>query len=129
MLNRALAKLVLIAFWWTFFQCQVVSTVSRTPNASAPHSRASHAGGFCKRKLTDGKDQVNILPVRQKVQTPPGPPISPDYVDGFVRYLVRSSLPVSPTGSHFATSSAHWLMVRYRANPNKAPPVCRTAQG
>ncbi|WP_157618504.1 hypothetical protein [Spirosoma spitsbergense] len=122
-----MAKLVFIAFWGMFFQCQATNAIAYTPDASSSHSQASHKGSFCKKKLTDGKEQISAPTVRQKAQKPAVPPVSAGYVNGFVRYLVQSLLPVSPAGDYFVSPSARRLMALHRANPNKAPPVCATA--
>lgn len=121
MLNRAIAKLVLIAFWGMFFQCQAVGAVSPDQQAQSPHSQESKKG-FCKKKLIDDQQKVSAVTAGQTDQKRPPQPLDSGYLGQFVDYLIASLQPASTNvGVHFYPSN-RWSAALYRANPNKAPP-------
>lgn len=122
MLNRALAKLVFIAFWGMFVQCQAVGTVSTAQHAQSSQSQAPNKG-FCKKKLTNGQQELSVVTVGQTDQKQPVLPLDPGYIGRTVDYLIASLQPVSSgAGVHFYPLN-HWSAAIHRANPNKAPPL------
>ena len=105
-----------------FFQCQAVGTVSTAQHAQSSHSQEPKKG-FCKKKLTNGKQELSVTTVGQTDQKQPVQPLDPGYIGRAVDYLIASLQPVSSvTDVHFYPAS-HWSAAIHRANPNKAPPL------
>lgn len=122
MLNRALAKLVFIAFWGMFFQCQVVGTVSTAQYTQSSQYQETKKG-FCKKKLTNGKQELSVVTIGQSDQKQSVQPLDPGYIGHAINYLIASLQPVSSvTGVTFYPAN-HWSAAIHRANPNKAPPL------
>lgn len=122
MLNRALAKLVFIAFWGMFFQCQAVGVISTVQHTQSSQSQEPKKG-FCKKKLTNGQQELTVTAVGQTDQKRPVQSLDPGYIGRAVDYLIVSLQPVSSVaGVHFYPSD-HWSAAIHRANPNKAPPL------
>ena len=122
MLNRALAKLVFIAFWGMLFQCQAVSAVATPQHTHASQSQEPKSG-FCKKKLINDQQELSVVTVGQTNQKDPVPPFIPGYIGRITAYLIASLQTLSSGAGLHQYPLVHGSAVIYRANPNKAPPL------
>lgn len=120
-MNKALAKLILIAFWGIIFQCQAVGAIQY----AIPAAQASKVPlkTFCKKKLIQGQQEDYLVTTNQSEQKRQVEPLDPDYISQLVDVLIDSLLDETPSSGVHHYSSSHWLTGLQKANPNKAPPV------
>ena len=122
MLNRALAKLVFIAFWGMVFQCQVVSAVA-SPHHTSESQSSEPKSGFCKKKLINDQQELSVVTIGQTNPKQPVQPFFPGYIGRVTAYLIASLQTLTSGAGLHQYPLAHCSAVIYRANPNKAPPL------